>query len=242
MQPSDYLLILRRRWLTFVIMSMLGVGGGVAATLTATPQYRATAIVFFSLSRGNSVSELVQGSTYTQNLVQSYARLATMPYVLDPVIEELHLSMSPMRLAGNVKADAPLETVLIEISVTDPSPDTAALIANAVGVQVRRAVGELSPVGIQQTATIQVTTVSPAQVPRAAVSPNRRMNLLLGLAAGLLLATAVAASRELLAGRRRIPDELAEPSPQGVIPRTLDVDALGLEPALVEQTLVEPNG
>ena len=119
-----------------------------------------------------------------------------------------------------------METVLIEISVIDPSPQTAALIANAVGVQVRRAVSELSPVGVQQAATIQVTTVSPAQVPHVAVSPSLKKNLVLGLAAGLLLAAVLAALRELRAARRRVGDEPGEDQPAGTILRSLDGDAL----------------
>src|SRR3954453_382547 len=115
MEPSDYLAILRRRWLTLLVSTLLGLGASVLLMITAAPVYQTSAKVFLSTKEGNTVGELVQGSTYAQNLVQSYADLATTPVVLAPVISDLGLNTTPEALAGDVRADVTLNTVIIEI-------------------------------------------------------------------------------------------------------------------------------
>src|SRR3712207_6063204 len=102
MDPSDYLQALRKRWALILVLSVLGASAGIAMAATTTPVYRATTKVFVSLEGGQTVQELVQGSTYTQNLVQSYVALATMPVVLDPVIEDLGLDTNARTLARSI--------------------------------------------------------------------------------------------------------------------------------------------
>src|SRR4051794_34469021 len=61
--------VLRRRWATVVVGTLVGLSLGAVYTWTATVTYRAEASVFFSLTAGNSAADLVQGSTYAQNQV-----------------------------------------------------------------------------------------------------------------------------------------------------------------------------
>ena len=94
--------VLRRRWVSILAVAVLGLLASLAYVQSAQVTYQARASVFFSLVSGNSASDLVQGSTYAQNQVESFAELARTPEVLEPVIEVLGLDVRPADLAGRI--------------------------------------------------------------------------------------------------------------------------------------------
>ncbi len=122
MQLHEYFTVVRKRWLLILLMTLLGGGAAAAVSLTSTPQYQAGASVYFSLPVGKTAGDLSQGSTYMQNQMLSYATLATMPAVLNPVIDRLGLDMTAAQLAGSVNATASNDTVIIDIEATNASP------------------------------------------------------------------------------------------------------------------------
>lgn len=203
MDLYEYLSALRKRWIAIVAFGLVGGMLAFAYASSMTDLYRSTSGVFLSAAQGSTTSELVQGSTFTQSLIQSYAQLATMPVVLSPVIAELGLDESPTSLAASVTADAPLNTVIIEISVTDPSPKQAARIADAISRSLAHAARTLSPTGADGQASITMTTIAPAQVPNHPFSPNERLLTLTGAIIGLVLGGVYALARALLDTRIR---------------------------------------
>ena len=203
MELAEYLGTLRRRWLFITALALLGACIGFMIGLNSPKMYKASSSVFVSTQRGSSTTELVQGSTFTQNLIESYAKLAKMPSVLGPVIEKLDLETTPDRLANAVSADAPLDTVLIQISVTDQSPSRAALIANAVSSSLATTAQALSPKSDNGTPAITMQQVQQAQVPVTPYAPDKRFMTLTGFALGLAIACAYALGRQVLDTRLR---------------------------------------
>lgn len=194
----EYVELLRRRWLTLLICLILGGAVGYGWAATTTPTYQATSKVFVSVSSGDTVDDLVRGSTFTQNLVQSYTQLATTPAVLDPVIEELQLDRSASDLAKSIEASTPLNTVIIEISVTDTSPALAARIANAVADNLPVEVDRLSSSeGGVADAAVQVRTIADATEPKASIAPNTALRTAMGLVVGLLVGVGMVILRRL---------------------------------------------
>lgn len=198
MEPSDYLAILRKRWVTIALFAVLGLAAGLASSIGATPMYRATAKVFVATERGESVGELVQGSTFVQNTVASYAQLATMPIVLQPVIDTLGLDTTPRALARSVSADAPLNLVIIEITAVSASPTRAADIANAVSTQLTKAVAATSPAAASGSPSLKLTTISQATAPTYPFAPSTKMNVATRLLLGIAIGVVIAVLRELL--------------------------------------------
>lgn len=217
MKFIDYVHALRKSWLLIAVVALLGASVAYAMAKTATPTYQTSSKVYVGVNTGGTVDELVQGSTFTQNLVQSYAQIATMPVVLDPVIARLGLDTDARSLAKSIHADTPLNTVIIEIIVTDSDPERAARIANAVAFQMPRAVESLSTTKGSDKATVNVTTVSQALVPSYPVSPNTRLQTALGLAIGLLLGVLLALGRHLLDTRLRGVEDIAQVTDAPVI-------------------------
>src|SRR6478735_8306035 len=108
---------------------------GLAAAYTAlSPRtYAATTQFFVSTSGDDTTSSLAQGNTFTQARVKSYSQLLESPKVLDPVIKKVGLDTTADRLAAQVTSTIPLDTVIIDVSVTSDSPAGAQRIAAAVG-------------------------------------------------------------------------------------------------------------
>ncbi len=179
-----YRLILRN--LPLVLSStLLGLIASAAITYSMTPMYQAKVQLFVSTpSSALDVSALVQGSSFSQQRVKSYAQIVNGPETLKPVILALKLKDSYEQLSKRVSATAPLDTVLISITVTDKNPYLAARIANAIGQQFSITANGLEASQSESAAAIKVSLVKTASLPGAPSSPNTALNLLLGLLLG----------------------------------------------------------
>ena len=203
MELKDYIRILRKRWIVIVALTLAGIIGAGAASVLTTPLYTATTQVFVSTSQGGSASDLNAGSSFTLQRVQSYAQAVGTASVLQPVIKSLDLNVTVEELAKQVEASAPLNTVILNISVTDPDRNSAAAIANAIGETLPEVVDEIEKSDVGGDSPVKVSTLQPAVVPIDAASPNNKLNLALGLLVGLALGVGIAVLLEVLDTRIR---------------------------------------
>ncbi len=121
-----------RRWLWLLIASLLLAGGAsflVSSSLTKLYEARVTLIVGQSLQ---STSPDYNQLLASQRLSQTYADLVTTGPLLTRVIDKESLDATPEELRALVKADAPRDSTLVTITVTDPDPIKAASIANTI--------------------------------------------------------------------------------------------------------------
>ncbi len=222
MDSARYLTVLRNGWKWIGAFAIIGAVLAGTYSMLATPQYRATTTLFFYISGADSTTQLLQGSTYAQNQVRSFALLAEQPVVLDPVIKQLNLDETSVQLSKQVTTSVPLDTVVLDVIVTDQSAQQAAAIANAIGAQMSTAISNLSPSGPgANTATVRVSTVAPAQVPQYAYSPNTKQNVAFGLILGVVVGAGVVVIRELTNNRvssARIAKEVTDSPVVGDIP------------------------
>lgn len=209
MQLQDYLRTLRRGWQAILISVIVALGLGAALIAVSDETYSTTAELFVAPGTSPGTTELVQGSSFYQDRVKTYALIVDSATVLDPVIEQLGLDENEESLAGQVSASAPVETVLLRITVTDGSPERAAEIANAVAERFVAVAPELESVdGTGEDAVVRVTIVQPARVPSEPIAPSRRLILGLALMIGLAVGFAIAVSREALNNRVRSETDL----------------------------------
>lgn len=235
----EYLNTLRRFW---ILILVLGVTAGGAAFLYGRSlpyEYGSRASVMVIPARGDTTGELVQGSNYVQNLVQTYTVVATSPVVLNRVITELGLDQQAHELARQVSVDAPLNTVVINIDVTDRTPEGAQRVADAVAEQLSHAVAELSPQGENGQPAIRMEVIAPARLATVPISPNTRLIVLVGVLAGLALGVAVAVAIRLLGTRLTSVGELVEVTERPVLGEVPATDARLPVPA---QVRAAPSG
>jgi len=216
---KDYIRILRKRWIVIVALTLIGVIGAGAASVLTTPVYTATTQVFVSTSQssGGTASDLNAGNSFTLQRVQSYAQTVGTDIVLRPVIRALGLDVTVESLAKQVEATAPVNTVILEISVTDTDPTQAAAIANAIGETLPRVVDEIEKSDAGGASPVKVSTLQPAVVPIDPTSPNNRLNLALGFLVGLALGVGIAVLLEVLDTRIRSIRDIEQLSDVSVI-------------------------
>ncbi len=195
MELQDYLSVVRKRWRVILLVVLICVGLASVATLTATKIYQSSTQFFVSTTGSEDSGSLLNGSTFTQQRVKSYAQLITTPRILTPVAAAVGGNGD---IASQVTATTPPDTVLIEVAVRDSDPDQAKAMATAIAKEFPTAVTELeSPAGTDAS-PVKVTVVQPPTTPTSPVSPKPVRNIALGAVLGLLLGLAAALVRETL--------------------------------------------
>ncbi len=217
MEFRDYVRVTRKHWRSIVAIVLLAVVGAGLYSLLSKPTYTATTSIFLSVASVNTAGDLNSGSAYAANQVKSFARVATAPIVLQPVIDSLGLKTTPDELAKKVTATVPVNTATIDVSVVDGDAQQSVRIANAVGHQLVTTVKELSPPSSNGAQTVAATIISPAETPLRPTTPRTALNIALGLAVGLLLGVGQAILRDVLNTRVRSEQDIATVTDRAII-------------------------
>lgn len=199
----EYLRLLRRHWVTITASTLAGLLLSGGASVLAAPVYTAETQLFVAIQSSGSVLELQQGNTFSQARVQSYVKTVGSPLVLQPAIDALGLSVTPEQLAPRVRASTEVNTVLINISVSDASAVQAAAIAQAVSNSLISSIDSLERPKNGGSSPVGLSIIKPATAPAVPSAPNTRINLLIGLVVGLAIGVAVTVLRTTLDNRIR---------------------------------------
>jgi len=196
MDLKDFYHLILRNLKVIVVATFLGIFAAAGITYSQTPIYQADIQLFVSTpSSALDIGALAQGSSFSQQRVISYAQIINGPDTLNPVIQSLHLPYSEQSLAKQVKATAPLNTVLIDVTVSDPNPQRAADIANAIGKQFSSTASSLESSG--GSSTVKVSMVKSAIAPTKPASPKKTLNILLGIILGFGLGIGLSILRQI---------------------------------------------
>ncbi|MFD0482555.1 O-antigen ligase family protein [Kineococcus sp. GCM10028916] len=191
-----YRMALRRHWRLIVLLT----GGGMVTAFVfaglSRPAYQAEAQLFVGTTSNSADSAgLNQSGQFAQQRVKSYVELVSSPRVLEPVISRLGLPLTVNEFAGRVEASAPLDTVLINVRVTDADPQLAAEAANLIADQFAELAPQLETERSGEASPVAVTLARPATVPTSPIGESRPELLVLGALAGLALGLAGAFTR-----------------------------------------------
>ena len=187
-----------------ILILFLILGGLIAGSVTRfliTPQYTGTSMIFI-LTKTTSVTSLADiqlGSELTTDFVM----LATSRPTLERVIDELDLTEEPKELQEMITVSNPADTRILQIDVSNPDPQLAADISNALADATADAVADIM-------STDRPSIVEEAVVPEAPSSPNLMKNAMLGAMAGLFLAMAIVILRFLMDDTIKTEDDVAK--------------------------------
>ena len=195
MNLSELLTALRAHWWLPVLGLIVGGGLGLGYSLAQTPMYTSSTQLFVSAAAVTDAAETFQGGWFSEQRATSYARLIAGEELGGRVAERLDLDLSPQEVAGKVTASAAPGTVLIDVDVTDASPELAQQIAIAIGAEFPTMVDELETPGSGTPPLVRVTVTDPPEVPTTSSSPDVIMNVVIGLAAGALIGAVGAVAR-----------------------------------------------
>lgn len=234
MTLSDFLQTIRRSLVVLLVATLLGGGVGALTAAVSTPQYRSTGQVYVSVQPGApDVSDLAQGNNAAQQKVNSYVQVIRSASVLQPVIDELRLDTTATELARKVVSTTTVDSVLLNISVTDEDPEEAARITAAVISSFSRVVTEnLEKPTDGGASLVRIETVQPPLAPEEPSSPDLVQYVTLGLAFGLALGVGGALVRQTLDSKVRTRDDIARVTSVPVL-GTIGFDATATTSPLV---------
>ncbi len=125
--------IARRWWWLLLILPVLGAGSAYVASSRQVPLYSATATIRINPPAGSITDP--SAVRLSQDLGETYRQLIVTSPVLDRVVTALDLPYDSQELATRTSAQVVSGTQLVRISVSDPDPDQAALIANTIATE-----------------------------------------------------------------------------------------------------------
>ena len=194
----------RKRWWLLPIVVLLGLAGAFGATMVMDPKYQATCGLFLSIAGDTTPAESNQANQMAQDRVGPYRQLIKGERVASLAITRSGLDMSPAELVGRIETKAELNSVLIEVSVSDSQPQRSAVLANAVCAEFQHFAADTEAPNQQ----IKVRQVQIANVPQHPISPNLNQNLAFGALVGLLVGAGL-----VLLWERIWPARKSDPNP-----------------------------
>ena len=185
-----FAVLLHKIWIIILATVVCGAVAFLYSFFIITPQYESTTKVYI-LNKQSGSSVTYSDVQLSSTLSKDYEQLVTSRYVIEGVISKLNLDDTYEELAARVSASNTDETRIIAITVTDPDPEQAQKIANAVR--------DLAAQHITQVMDIEaVNVVDNATLPDSPVSPSVPKWTLIGVAIGMIISIAVIVIQHLL--------------------------------------------
>jgi len=177
-------------WKMIMLSAMLtGIIGLVFSLFLITPQYQSTSELYV-LSKSTSITSLADIQMGT-NLTNDYMVVVKGRPVLEQVIRNLSLEETYNELKEKVALNNPSDSRILQITVTDPKPDRAKLIAD----EIAEIASNFISVKMDQDPP---TIISYGYSDGEPVSPNVLMNTAVGILVGGFLAVAIVVITYLL--------------------------------------------
>lgn len=230
--------VLQRQLVAILAATVIGLSCGAIVALLTPQRYEASVqlMVRVELAPTASPVELNQANGYVQQVIESYRSVATTSLVLQPVIDDLGLELTPAQLAAKVSTSSTTPGSIITAIVQDANPGQAARLANAIGDSFSSVIADqLERREQAPTYSIRVVTVQPATVPTTAVAPRMPLSIALGAVIGIGVGVGAAVLRETLDRRIRNLDDLQNAVPAPVL------GGIAYDPKVTKRPLIVAN-
>lgn len=221
MELSRYVRVLRQRlWMIVVCPIVAAIAAG-AVSYILPPVYEAHVSLYVRPAQPLGSVDPNTGAVTSDAVLQTYAKWMIQRPVVDQVDSQLKLGMRYEDLVQKIKVTPQVNTLLLDVAVQDTNAATASEIANQLvadfidivkQTQAQAAAGQSSPA--QNADNLYVT--APAVAPDVPVAPNKKLNVAIAFAAGLLLAVGLAFLLDYLDQSVKSDDDLVERL--GIIP------------------------
>lgn len=195
MELSDALRVIRTKR-RFIVAGLL-VGLAVAALLnwSAERKYQSTSKFSVDVTASSEASDRYGDQQFSQQRVLSYVQLLTSRELAQAVVDRLQLPVTAPELTEMITATPLPDTVMLEVDVTDTSPERAQAIAVEVGNQFISRVQQMETPEGAASPSVRLLNYEPPTLEPTPVSPATERTLALGGALGLLLGFGLALLR-----------------------------------------------
>lgn len=175
------------RWRMIAVTSVvMGLCACIYSLFLITPLYRASATMYVNNNK-NTVSENLSNNDITASLqlVPTVTRIFDSRTTLGEVAKEINLGYTADDISGMISFSSTEDTQILTVTVVNPNPDHAYIIANAIAD-----IAPLKATEIMDGSSVKV--IDYAEQPDSPFSPNVPKNMILGLMFGFLLSVVIA--------------------------------------------------
>ena len=172
--------ILRRIWLVILIAVVFGLAAFFITKFAITPQYQATIRLYVNNKTEASNSLTQSDVTAAKSLVNTYITIIQSNSVIDNVANSSGINYTNEEIRAMLSAKSINGTEVFEVSITGPSPEDCARIANRIAM--------LAPDKISRIIDgSSVKIIDDAKVPEKPISPSVTRNVFIAVMLGLVL-------------------------------------------------------
>jgi len=197
----DIMQIIRMLLSKIWIVIVAGVATAIVAfgitEIAITPQYQSS-IKLYIINRQNGTTTTLSDIQSSTQLVKDYKVLVTSLPVVEQVVKQLDLDISP---DGKISCEIETDSRVLQVTVTDTDPQRAKEIVDAIA--------DVSAKQITSVMQIEgVNVIEYGRVANAPSSPNVKKNTMLGAIAGIVIAIAVLVVNFILDDRIKTSDDV----------------------------------
>lgn len=175
---------MRNKFIYIIIFTIVAaIVSGFITHFCVKPRYSATTkmYVYSNTDRISTDSTITSTElTASQDLVNTYIYILKSDTVLEAVIKDLDLNISPSALRSGISAQQADKTVAFEVTVTASGPKTAAKIANSIAKIAPKEIVRVVKAG-------GVEIIDYAKVPTKPSSPNLSLNITIAALAAMFI-------------------------------------------------------
>ena len=197
-------IIWARIWIIVLITIVAMLASGIISYFYLDKIYESSTTLIVNKQKDDNEKETQY--TYndillSQKLVSTYTEIAKSSYVLERVIKELNLDLSPDELKKMIAVSAVGDTQIIRITVSDVFPARATVIAEKMA--------ELLPIRVSELEMPDnVKVVDKAKVPSSPVKPRPLMNIAIAGVLGIMVGLGIIFLIEYLDNTIKTPDDV----------------------------------
>lgn len=199
----ELLMVMKKHLAAILLAGIVGLVIMFAYTsFLVTPLYSASSMMYVMPDNSNSMnSSTLSDMQVGQQLTSDYSSMIKSRSFMEDVIKKLNLTIDYQQLLEKVEVTNPTSSRILQVTVNDPNPQTAADIANEMASVAESKLKEIT--GMQA-----IKIYEEAAVPDRPSSPSLKKNCALGLLAGLVLAMAVVTILYLLDDTIKTEDDI----------------------------------
>jgi len=217
MELRDYLAVMRARWLTIALATVLVGGLAFAWTLTQPKVYTAHSSVLVTPGTAWAGQDGLLAENYARTRMGSYSVVAKSDQVAVYAAEQEGVSGDPYDLLDRVTVINPDDTTLLNFSASGPSPEAARRLVEVWVEGTTLAINEIERTARDDNAGVTVTTLEAPRLPAVPSAPRTKQAVAIGLMLGLVLGIAYAFVRASLDRRVRTREDVERAAATSVV-------------------------